>query len=684
MASSSRSGGTRPTRDVDGRSNYVTIAAARGFEQQVPPHARRAADAAAAVGGDEEEVMPGSPLPPRREAPTPAQGLLAEFIDGMAQDGRLTLPQTKLLSHLCAEREPRIIAAYDAYLDACEAAVESTAGPLDQQARYQLARKTLEAALATIVRERVAGARDARARHAAIPAATSGTPLSTASAHNDNSSAAAGASRAQRQPQTEAQAPVSEAAMQRLLLRTAQLLYEQGIVSFDVAAAMLQAVTAGDSRMYRAFVAYEAGRLSFTQLVTAMMDAAIDYLDLEDDEAAQQDDDEQEGRGADRAARGQQGAADGDGDGDGEREREEDDDEEVEAGDEDDRQRYTAGVSYANSSEGAVASNGQHGEPISGGDSQGADSATQLAAAASAHADLLASLRADGVISGADATLLRRLFAAADPIVRAAWAVYAVDGNQGELEDTLLRVLDREHEAEWRSRTHTVHVLRGLRDLGLLSDEDAAALEAYVRSTRLPNDPSDAEANFVAAALDEFSRDRDTDGLVLALRTFSSRVRALLAEHAQNAQELATGLVEDDDDRDGPHATALHGQVRARMLAEPLRARSAPAATEDDYEDFSDADAGVGAEEARVKESSDERGATAAPTRQQLKHISALLGHGFTTAAGAASLTRLAHSGDVRMLGAQRAYELNGDLDDYFDTLLRIAAQEETASRGRH
>lgn len=159
-----------------------------------------------------------------------------------------------------------------------------------------------------------------------------------------------------------------------------------------------------------------------------------------------------------------------------------------------------------------------------------------------AHAELVSDMRSRGVISGADATVLRRLFASGDDAVLAAWAVLAADPTQdlSEVEDTLLELVARDQELSAGSDVHLQQVLRGLANLTIISGAEASLLEEAIlapnATLQLANSrPTVRDA--VAACVRHFSSDRDADRLGSSLSSIAWTYSKSLGSGPESAKQ---------------------------------------------------------------------------------------------------------------------------------------------------
>ena len=103
-------------------------------------------------------------------------------------------------------------------------------------------------------------------------------------------------------------------------------------------------------------------------------------------------------------------------------------------------------------------------------------SAAAAANASAAYARLVDEMRRDATITGAEATLLRRLFAANDAMCHAAWDVLRENGDVEECKDTLARIVAREKERSTQSRQRLISILQDLSNNGMLEPNQAEVL----------------------------------------------------------------------------------------------------------------------------------------------------------------------------------------------------------------
>ncbi len=236
------------------------------------------------------------------------------------------------------------------------------------------------------------------------------------------------------------------------------------------------------------------------------------------------------------------------------------------------------------------------------------------------HALLVRRMRDAGEVTLAEANLLRRMYVAGEPMVRAAWSVFLSDGDEGELRDTLLRVVAR---ATARARVGVAAdaarasaIVTALHEQGALSAGEARGVIDMLA----------AGNTVVTGAMELFESDEDAAELVETLK-MAVRVRA--------AEDEAGG---DVDDMEG------------------------------DLEE----------EEEELSEEEEEEGGgspSEADAAFLRRFVAALYESGEVKSGAANALLRLVAARDPRLWGAYDVFREETDSEDFADTLAVLGAQ---------
>ena len=315
-----------------------------------------------------------------------------------------------------------------------------------------------------------------------------------------------------------------------------------------------------------------------------------------------------------------------------------------------------------------------------------------------AHAALIAEMRAQGKLSAEDVTMLRRLLAVRDNAVRAAWYTYTVTLDRLDLERTLLGIVAREAAAASGGPTQ---------------DQMLAMVEYQFAVGRISPAETDQLMNLVVAghsvtlaAFEAYSVDGDVeelmDTLKLAVRHASSpaptshrlllQVTTDLHEAAvlDDAEATALRTLIGDEDPRVMAARDVYGADGSRQnLADTLAriARFAVASSEfaSKYEqdvDGAGAAAGAGAAgragasapAAAPQPISAKRFFTSDAEQEDVAElIASAMRSDDATRDLVPTLVALASDGDPSVASAVEVFHETGDAADFQDTLTRIA-----------